>query len=145
MTLLIYRKQHRKISHPLKSAIALFTRDPPPEVDSNPDSGPRNISPVYTGPPTTSGLESRLRPRRLGDPDHDPDRLRLHGAESGNSSRKVVLCKRGYSTGGLGYPDYRLRLHGADSRTGSRKVVSCKQGLVFIQDHFCRTDSAPCT
>ena len=29
-----------------------------------------------------------------GDPDRDLDRLRLHGAESGNGSRKVVSCKR---------------------------------------------------
>ena len=55
------------------------------------------ISPVYTGP-TRSGLKSGLRPRNesgLGDLDRDLDRLRLHGAESGNSSRKVVSCKRG--------------------------------------------------
>ena len=59
-----------------------------------------DISPVYTGPQTGSGLESGLRPRNgggLGDLDHDLDQLRLHGAESGNGSRKVVLCKRGYS------------------------------------------------
>ena len=43
------------------------------------------ISPVYTGPPTGSGFESRLRPCSAGgpsNPDHDLDRLRLHGAES---------------------------------------------------------------
>ena len=57
-----------------------------------------NYSPVYTGPQTGSGLESGLRPRNgggPGDPDCDLDRLRLHGAESGFSSRKVVSCKRG--------------------------------------------------
>ena len=50
------------------------------------------------GPPTGSGLESGLRPRNAGgpgDPDRDLDRLRLHGAESGNGSRKVVPCKWG--------------------------------------------------
>ena len=31
-----------------------------------------------------------------GDPDRDLDRLRLHGAESRNGSRKVVLCKWGF-------------------------------------------------
>ena len=58
------------------------------------------ISPVYTGPQTGSGLESRLRPCNgggPGNPDHDLDRLRLHRAESGIGSRKVVSCKRGYS------------------------------------------------
>ena len=58
-----------------------------------------HYSPVYTGPPTGSGLESGLRPRNaggLGDPDRDLDRLRLHGAESGNCSRKVVSCKWGF-------------------------------------------------
>ena len=54
----------------MRFTIALFTWDPPPEVDSNPD-----------GP---------------GDPDSNLDRLHLHGAESGNGSRKVVSCKRGY-------------------------------------------------
>ena len=49
---------------------------PQPEVDSNPDSGPRNAG----GP---------------GDPDHDLDRLHLHGADSRTGSRKVVPCKRG--------------------------------------------------
>ena len=44
---------------------------PPPEVDSNPDSGPRS----------TGGL-SYL--------DRDLDRLRLHGANSRTGSRKVV-------------------------------------------------------
>ena len=55
-------------------------------------------SPVYTGPQTGSGLESGLRPRNgggPGDPDRDLDRLRLHGAESGIGSRKVISCKRG--------------------------------------------------
>ena len=65
------------------------------------------ISPVYTGPQTGSGLESGLRPRNAGgpgDPDHDLDQLRLHGAESGKGSRKVVSCKRGYRLA------YRLRV-----------------------------------
>ena len=55
-------------------------------------------SPVYTGPPTGSGLESGLRPRNAGGPgdlDRNLDQLHLHGAESGNGSRKVVSCKRG--------------------------------------------------
>ena len=52
-----------------------------------------NLSPFYTGPPTGSGFESGLRPRNAGgpsNPDRDLDRLRLHGAESGNGSRKVL-------------------------------------------------------
>ena len=54
------------------------------------------------GPKTWSGLESGLRPHNgggPGNPDRDLDRLRLHGAESGIGSRKVVLCKRGYRLG----------------------------------------------
>ena len=47
--------------------------------------------------------ESGLRPRSAGGlsyPDHDLDRLHLHGADSRTGSRKVVLCKRGLGEGG---------------------------------------------
>ena len=68
------------------------------------------LKPHLHGGGPGSGLESGLRPRNgggPGDPDRDLDRLRLHRAESGIGSRKVVLCKQGLSLNMYGWGQHQ--------------------------------------